>query len=100
EAPDQPVIAPAARDRAEAHRLAVFAFYGEGQFNFEDRSGVVFEAADDGRIDNNSRLVVTSRSRDLNYCREFGHSFFTERTTFHCCLKVSQRNAVRRLNTL
>ena len=54
EAPDQAVIAPAARDRAEAHRLAVLALDREGQLNFKHRAGVVFEAADDGRIDTNA----------------------------------------------
>ena len=48
EARDEPVVAPAARDRAEAHGLAVLAFDREGQLNFVDRAGVVFEAADDG----------------------------------------------------
>ena len=65
EAPDQAVIAPAARDRAEAHRLAVLAFDREGQLNLEHRAGVIFEAADDGGIDADARLVVARRRHQL-----------------------------------
>ena len=54
EARDEPVIAPAAADRAEAHRAAFLVLDFEGQFNFVDRAGVVFEAADDGGVDANA----------------------------------------------
>ena len=48
---DEPVVAPAAADRAEADGLALVVLGLERQFNFVDRAGVVFEAADDGGID-------------------------------------------------
>ena len=51
EARHQPIIAPAAADRAEAHRAALFVVGLEQQFDLVDRAGVVFEAADDGGID-------------------------------------------------
>ena len=62
----QAVIAPAAADRAEARR-AVGAVGGEGQFNFEDRAGVIFEAADDGGIDDEFGRpnIPTLRSADI-----------------------------------
>ena len=51
EAADEAVIAPAAADRAEADGAALFVFHLEGELGLEDGAGVVFEAADDGRID-------------------------------------------------
>ena len=56
EARHQPVITPAAADRAEAHRAAFLVFGFDQQFNFVDRAGVVLEAADDGGIDANTIL--------------------------------------------
>jgi hypothetical protein len=46
EARDQPVITPAATDRAELDLLALLVGDVEQQFRFEDRAGVVFEATD------------------------------------------------------
>ena len=57
---DQAVVAPAAADRAEAHRAAFLVLGLEGQFNFVDRAGVIFEAADDGGIDANAVMLVSS----------------------------------------
>ena len=51
EARHQPVVAPAAADRAESDGTAFVVFGFDQQFNFVDRAGVVFESADDGRID-------------------------------------------------
>ena len=51
EARDQPVIAPAAADRAEADDLALLVGDFGQQFGLVDRAGVIFEAADDGGID-------------------------------------------------
>ena len=48
---DQAIVASAAADRAEAHRAAFFVFGLEREFDFVDRAGVVFEAADDGGVD-------------------------------------------------
>ena len=48
---DQPVITPAAADRAEANRAAFFVLGLDQQFNFKNGAGVIFETADDGRID-------------------------------------------------
>ena len=63
EARHEAVITPAAADRAEAHRAAFLVLGLEGQFNFEDRAGVIFEAADDGGVDANSVLSVAGRVR-------------------------------------
>ncbi len=54
EARHEAVVAPAAADRAEAHRAAFLVLGFEQQFNLVDRAGVVLEAADDGGIDPDS----------------------------------------------
>ena len=56
EAADQPVIAPAAADRAEHDRLALLVRDLERQLGLEDGAGVVFEAADDRGIDSDAVL--------------------------------------------
>ncbi len=58
EARHQAVVAPAAADRAEAHRPAFLVLGFEQQFNLVDRAGVVFEAAHDGGIDQNAIVGV------------------------------------------
>ena len=68
EARDQPVITPAAADRAEAHDLAVLVGDFGQQFGLEDRAGVVFEAADDGGVDRDAvghRSLPHARARNL-----------------------------------
>ena len=60
EARHETVVAPAAADRAETHRAAFVVLDLEGEFNFVDGTGVIFEPADDGLIDANA-LAVSSR---------------------------------------
>ena len=48
---DEPIIAPAGSYGAEAHRPSIVARNREGEINFEDRTGVIFEAADDRFVD-------------------------------------------------
>ncbi len=60
EAADEAVIAPAPADRAEHDGLALLVRHLEGELRFEDGAGVVFEAADDGRIDLNSVRAIAS----------------------------------------
>ena len=60
EARHEIVVAPAAADRAEAHRAAVLVLDLEGQLDFEDRAGVVFEAAHDGGIDSDAAVAIAS----------------------------------------
>src|SRR5436190_17265993 len=72
EAPDQAIVASAARDRAEAHRLAVLARDRKGQLNLEHWPGIVFEAAHDGRIDANTILWISTRSYELCNRDQFG----------------------------
>ena len=60
---DQPVVAPAAADRAEAHRAALLVLGLEQEFDFVDRAGVIFEAADDGGIDADAIRRRSLRSR-------------------------------------
>ena len=50
----EPIVAPARSNGAEAHQLSVIAHNREGEVNFEDRTGVIFEAADDGGVDANA----------------------------------------------
>ncbi len=61
EARDEAVVAPAAADRAEAHRAAFVVLGFEGEFNLEDRAGVILEAADDGGIDANAIVRRSQR---------------------------------------
>src|SRR5262249_38303538 len=58
ESRDEAVITPAAADRAEAHRLAIVAGGGEGEFDLVDGAGVVLEAADDGGVDNDATIEI------------------------------------------
>src|SRR5208337_5536797 len=60
EAGDEAIVAPSAADRAEPHRAARFVLDLEGQLRLEDGPGVIFEAADDGRVDANSINEVFS----------------------------------------
>ena len=48
---DEPVIAPAAADRAEADRMALVVADIDQELGFEDGASVIFEAADDGAVD-------------------------------------------------
>src|SRR5258705_5327885 len=57
----QPVVTPAAADRAEAHGPAFFVFGVEQQFYFVDRAGVIFEPAHDGGIDADPIFGVARR---------------------------------------
>ena len=59
EALDETVIAPAADHRAEADRLPALIFDGRRQLGFEDGAGVIFEAADDGRVDADAVFVTS-----------------------------------------
>ena len=74
EARDEPVVAPAAADRAEAHRAAFLVFGVEQEFNFVDRAGVVFETADDGRIDHGSVVTVTCCRHESCIVAKLGNS--------------------------
>ena len=61
EARDETVVTPAAADRAEADGAAFVVFGFDEQFNFEDRAGVILEAADDGGVDLDSPVAVAGR---------------------------------------
>src|SRR5262249_46808601 len=67
EARHEAIIAAAAADRSEAHRLAVVAGDHQRQFDLVDRTGVVFEAAHDGRIDLNSVVISCGRYYFLHH---------------------------------
>ena len=75
---DQPVIAPAAADRAEADRPSGLVFHFESQLGLEDRAGVIFEAADDGGVDAMTLCLAARRRADvgdlLKLIDAFGHS--------------------------
>ena len=60
---DEPVVAPAAADRAEAHGPAFFVLGLEQEFDLVDGAGVVFEPADDGGIDADACSSVVRGSR-------------------------------------
>ena len=50
---DKAVITATTADRTKAHRATFFVLGFEGEFYFVNGTGVVFEAADDGGIDDN-----------------------------------------------
>ena len=54
---DESVIASAAADRTEADRIAL-VFGLKGQIGFVDRAGVIFEAADDGGVDDDAAIGI------------------------------------------
>ncbi len=72
EAADQPVVAPAAADRAEARRLALLVDGLEQQLRLEDGAGVVFKAAHDRRIDADAVRPVARRRDVRRDLVEFG----------------------------
>src|SRR5215471_5828118 len=58
---DKTVIAPAAADGAEHDRLPLLVRYLREKLRLEDRTGVIFEAADDGRINVDLIRTITGR---------------------------------------
>ena len=62
---DEPVVAPAAADRAETHRMALFVAGLEGQIRLEDGAGVIFEAAHDGRVDADAVRTEACVAREI-----------------------------------
>ena len=74
EAADEPVIAPAAADRAEAHRAAVLVLDLKGQLGLVDGAGVVFEAAHDGRVDDDA-VAIARGVHQRGDLREFADAF-------------------------
>ena len=83
----QPIITPAAADRAEAHRAAFFVFRLEQQFDLEDRAGVVFETADDGGINCNTTAEITCRRSQNTNLLELFKTILTRRSQLHSVLK-------------
>src|SRR5262249_22386505 len=59
---DQPVVASAAADRAEARRAVRAVLNRKRQFDLVDGARVVLEAADDGWVDQNSSVAVAGGS--------------------------------------
>ena len=84
---DQPVITPARSNGAEAHRLSVVTRNGECQVNFEDRAGVIFEAADDGGIDKYATVTGNPPSATKRaMCRQFFKTHLTGRAKLNATL--------------
>src|SRR5262245_2181859 len=67
EARDQAVVAPAAADRAEPHRPALVVLDLEGEVHFVDRAGVIFEPANDGRVDLHSIPITQCYNQLRNF---------------------------------
>src|SRR5579883_3083263 len=55
---DEPVVAAAARDRADAHRPPLLVAQVAGEVRLVDRAGVVFETAHDRRIDDDAAVIA------------------------------------------
>jgi hypothetical protein len=63
EARDQAIVTATAADRAELDFLALLVGDVEQEFSFEDRAGVIFEAADDGGVDLTRSGTITGLSQ-------------------------------------
>src|SRR5215472_4693499 len=72
------IIAPAAPDRTEAHRPALFVLGVEQKLHFEDRAGVIFKTAHHGGIDLDTIRSVTGRGGELTYLVEFVAAFLSD----------------------
>ena len=57
---DQPVVTPAAADRAEADRAAGLILDLESEFGLKHRAGVVLEAAHHGGVDADAVFAIAS----------------------------------------
>src|SRR3984893_4965328 len=66
----QAVVTPAAADRAEAHRSTLVVLGFESQLNLVDRTGVVFEAADNGLVDSDA-IAVLGRFYEVSELAKF-----------------------------
>src|SRR3984885_915250 len=75
---DEAVVTSTAADRAEARR-AVFAVGRECQFNFEHRAGVIFETANDARIEADAIRAVIRGPHQGADLLEFGDALFAGR---------------------
>src|SRR4029077_20055841 len=73
----QPVITPATADRAETNRAPLFVLGVEQEFYFVDRTGVIFETADDGRIDTDAIRSITRCCNESLYLFQLGAAFLT-----------------------
>ena len=67
EALDEPIIASAAYDRAEADRLSALILDGRGELSLENGAGVIFEPAHDGWVKAYSIHSVPRRTNKLTH---------------------------------
>ena len=74
EAGDEAIVAPATADGAEDDLLALLVGDGEGEFDLEDRAGVVFEAADDGGVDANAVGTVAGSAKSSAIATKLAHT--------------------------
>src|SRR5262249_2057441 len=79
EAADEAVVAPAAADRAEAHRPAFVVLDLEGELHLEDGTGVVLQAAHDGGIDTNAIFSIASASCEFCNGRQIVEALLEQR---------------------
>src|SRR5690606_16629344 len=71
----QPVIPPAAADRAEAHDFSLFVGDLGEEFGLVDGAGVIFEAAHDRFIYPNSITPVSGSFAKRSYLKQFVEGF-------------------------
>ena len=87
EAGDEIVIAPAAADGPEAHRLTVIAFDLERQLGLEHGTGIIFEATDDGGVDADTITRITRNSNKFLDIREFRKACIISRVALNIGFK-------------
>src|SRR5690606_1789546 len=86
EAGNEAIIAATAADGAEDHVLAFFVLHLEGQFDLEDRTGVIFEAADDGGVEDDA----TAESRGADQAENGGQFLHAGKAGFRAADEAGQ----------
>ena len=87
EARDETVVAPAAADRAEAHGAALLVLRFDEKLNLVDRAGVIFEAADDGRVDHDTAVFIAGRSDQLRNVAKLLHALLSDDRCIRSAIK-------------
>src|SRR5262249_15900174 len=87
EARDEPVIAPAAADRAEANGATFLVFDLERELNLVDRAGVVLKAADHRPVDADAVAIAACRYETIDLSE-----FIPSRARHACFFAGNRRN--------
>src|SRR5262249_2167191 len=95
EARYESVVTPASTHRPKSHRPAFLVIDLKCEFQFVDRPSVVLEAADDGRINYDSSIIIAGCGKDVSDGFKFLHTLFAYGISFNSCLKICNCDLVR-----